>query len=148
MKCIFFSILCLVLITTQAQEKNELPYYELEEGGKEYSAGLVASRMIDGLGFRYYWATEGLMEKDLVFKPNKEARTVEQTIDHILRLSQITLNAVLKKANQTLNVEMSFSEKRRKTLENLKNTSDILRDSKDISQYKIILIQMNFPFGM
>jgi hypothetical protein len=133
-------------MTTQAQEKNELPYYELEEGGKEYSAGLVASRMIDGLGFRYYWATEGLTKKDLVFKPNKEARSVEQTIDHILGLSQITLNAVLKKANQTLKVEMSFSEKRRKTLENLKKASDILRNSKDVSQYKMIFSTNEFPF--
>ena len=146
MKYILFSILFFVFMTTQAQEKNELPYYELEEEATEYSAGRVASRMIDGLGFRYYWASEGLTEKDLAFKPNKEARTVLQTIDHILGLSQITLNAVLNKVNKTLNVDMTFAEKRRKTLENFKKVSDILRVSKDISQYKMIFGNNEFPF--
>ncbi|MBL4904447.1 MAG: hypothetical protein JKZ00_00090, partial [Flavobacteriaceae bacterium] len=55
-------------------------YYEIPPAPKEYTAGTVASRMVDGLGFRYYWATEGLTEKDLAFRPNSEARTTLETI--------------------------------------------------------------------
>jgi hypothetical protein len=33
---------------------------------------------------------------------------------------------------------MSFAEKRKKTLENLQQAGEILKESKDITQYKII----------
>ena len=134
----------LMIAVTKAQTK--LPYYEIPEAATEYTAGAVASRMVDGLGFRYYWATEGLTVKDLIFKPSKGARTSEETIDHILGLSQVTLNAVLKKPNGDKQPEMTFAEKRKKTLENLKQASDILRISKDVSQYKIIFGEKEFQF--
>ena len=41
-----------------SQEK--LPYYQIPEPSTEYTAGTSASRMVDGLGFRFFWATEGL----------------------------------------------------------------------------------------
>ena len=43
--------------------------------------------MIDGLGFRYYWATHGLRPEDLNYKPSETNRTIEETIDHIYNLS-------------------------------------------------------------
>ena len=139
-----FTILLLVLIQIKAQEK--LPYYEIPQAAKEFTPGTVASRMVDGLGFRFYWATEGLKEKDLVFKPNSEARTSEETIDHILGLSQVILNATLKIANGGKQPKMTFVEKRRKILENLQQASKILRESKDISEYKMIFGKSEFPF--
>ncbi|PQJ78782.1 hypothetical protein [Polaribacter porphyrae] len=131
-------------LSMDAQKK--LPYYEIPEAAKEFTPGTTASRMIDGLGFRYYWATEGLKEKDLAFKPNSEARTTLETIDHILGLSQVILNATLKKANGDKQPKMAFAEKRKKTLENLQEASKILRESKDISQYKMIFGETEFPF--
>ena len=126
-------------ISLKAQDKNELPYYEIPEASKEYTAGAIASRMIDGLGFRYYWATEGLREKDLKFKPNDEARASEQTINHILDLTKVILNSTLKIPNEGGKTsELTFDEKRRKTLENLEKASNILRKSKDISEFTII----------
>ena len=44
---------------------SKLPYYEIPDYPETYTAGSVAARMLDGLGFRYYWATEGLNEDDL-----------------------------------------------------------------------------------
>ncbi len=41
------------------------------------ASGNVVARIIDGLGFRYYWGTEGLREEDLKFKPSEEARTTK-----------------------------------------------------------------------
>ena len=131
---------CLIL----SQEK--LPYYEIPKAPIEFTSGTTVSRMIDGLGFRYYWATEGLTEKDLAFQPNAEARTTLETIDHILGLSQVILNATLKVANGAKQPKMTFAEKRKKTLENFQEASGILRESKDISQYKMIFGKTEFPF--
>lgn len=141
----FLSIIVLTTIfTMNAQEK--LPYYEIPEAAKEFTPGTTSSRMIDGLGFRYYWATQGLTQKDLSYKPNEDARTTLQTIDHVLGLSQVILNATLKKANGEKQPKMTFAEKRKKTLENLQQASKILRESKDISQYKIIFGKTEYPF--
>ena len=143
---LFFPSILIILMTSTTNAQTKLPYYEIPEAATEYTAGSVASRIIDGLGFRYYWATEGLTIKDLDFKPNKESRTSLETIDHILGLSQVSLNAMLKKPNGEKQPEMTFAEKRKKTLENLKQASDILKVSKDVSQYKIIFGKKEFPF--
>ncbi len=143
-----YTIILVIFISMSlhAQDKDALPYYEIPEAAKEYTAGTVASRMVDGLGFRYYWATEGLTSKDLAFKPNDEARTSEQTIDHILGLTQMILNATLQVANGAPQPKITFAEKREKTLLNLQKASEILRNSKDVSQYKIIFGKTEFPF--
>lgn len=146
MKTVFISILFFTITFTMNAQNDALPYYKIPEASKEYTAGTAASRSVDGLGFRYYWATEGLVAEDLKFKPSEDARTTEQTIDHILGLSQVILNSVLNKPNGTPQPEMTFKEKREKTLNNLQEASKILRDSKDLSQYKMIFGKTEFPF--
>ncbi len=144
MKTFFSSILLLMMsISTNAQTK--LPYYEIPKAPKEFTAGTVLARMIDGLGFRYYWATEGLTEKDLQYKPSAEAKTTGETIDHVLSLSQVIKNAVLNQPNEKLEEVMTFAEKRKTTLENLKYASDIISVSGDVSQFKIIFGENEFP---
>ncbi|MEZ4850056.1 MAG: hypothetical protein R3B93_15850 [Bacteroidia bacterium] len=56
--------------------------------------------MIDGLGFRYYWATEGLRQEDLNYAPSEGARTTLETMQHIYGLSSMVLNATLSQPNQ------------------------------------------------
>jgi hypothetical protein len=135
-------------IVTQGQTEDEpLPYYEVPEYSETFTAGTVAARLVDALGFRFYWASEGLSDKDLVFKPNEEARSVEETINHILDLSYIVVNSTLKKGNEKVDIsQMTYSEKREQTLWNLKTAADILRSSDDISQYKIIFGEREVPF--
>ncbi len=144
MKKQFFFLVTFYSCFMLSQEK--LPYYEIPETAKEYTPGTTVSRMLDGLGFRYYWATKGLTEKDLTFKPNAEARTTLETIDHILELSQVILNATLKITNGAKQPKMTFVEKRTKTLKNIEQASKILKESKDISQYKMIFAKTEFPF--
>ena len=73
------------------------PYYhEIPPYPTSYTAANVAARMVDGLGFRYYWATEGLTETDLSYKPSQEARTTLETLEHILGLTTVLNNAVKK----------------------------------------------------
>ena len=69
--------------------QSDLPLREIPEAPKEYTSEAVAARLIEGLGFRYYWATEGLRPEDLVYKPSDEARTCDETLDHIYGLAEI-----------------------------------------------------------
>lgn len=140
------SILFLLIMTKSKAQNNQLPYYEIPKTAEEYTAGSVASRVIDGLGFRYYWATEGLLEKDLMFKPTPESRSTEETIEHVLELSQVIVNATLKIVNGGEQPTLSFAEKRKKTLENLKKASDILRSSNDVSDFKLLFKSRALPF--
>ena len=104
----FFILTFFIMAQTTAQHENpketvsnpELPYYQIPPYPETYNSGTVAARIVDGLGFRYYWATEGLRDKDLKFKPTEEARTSRETLDHIYGLSRLIVNAASRKANE------------------------------------------------
>lgn len=135
---VLFITIILAMNTLNSQNKN-LPYYEIPDYPENYNQGTIAARMIDGLGFRYYWATEGLRDVDLKFRPNDMARTTEETIDHILGLSTVIINSTLKKVNTKKDFsKLTFTEKRKMTLDNLKTAADILRSSKDLNEFNII----------
>ncbi len=140
MKSPLILVLALITLNTSwAQNGNEentspqqeLPYFQIPDYPEAYTAETVAARMIDGLGFRYYWATEGLRDEDLSFKPNDEARTSAETIDHILGLSNVVVKAVKRQPNirggDQEEPVLTFVEMREKTLNNLKEASDLLR---------------------
>ncbi|WCO02718.1 hypothetical protein [Psychroserpens ponticola] len=149
MKQITLILALLLSIVIQAQtEEQELPYYEIPEYSETFTAGTVAARLVDALGFRFYWATEHLSEHDLGYKPNDSVRTTGETVKHIYNLSKTIVNSTLKKANirGQKTPEMSFEEQRRQTLINLKTAADILRQSDDISQFKIISGKRETPF--
>ena len=106
-----------------------LPYHEIPSYPESYTPATVAARMIDALGFRYYWATEGLREEDLKFRPSDKARSSEETLEHIYGLSAVIVNAASQKANEAQpDVKgIGFEELRSKTLQNLKKASDLLK---------------------
>lgn len=146
--CLIFSIF---ILNSQEKSKDKLPYYEIPDYPESYTAGSVAARTVDGLGFRYYWSTEGLRDEDLDFRTNEDSRTSVETIDHIYGLSKVIVNATLQKTNErTDEPELSFEEKRKQTLINIKTAADILRTSNDLSQFNIVFQRENgtseFPF--
>ncbi|MEO1030619.1 MAG: hypothetical protein AAFX55_04405 [Bacteroidota bacterium] len=145
MRKILFLILSLSTAFSFGQE-NELPYYEVPDYPDAFTAGTVAARMVDALGFRFYWATDSLTAKDLAYKANKEGRSSEETIAHIYDLSKIIVNSTLKQPNVSVDESLSYPEMRAQTLNNLKTAADILRDSEDISEYKIIFGEREIPF--
>jgi hypothetical protein len=134
---------------SQAQN-SDLPYAKIHEATEKYTAGTVVSRMLDGLGFRYYWATEGLRPEDLSYKPNETARTTEQTLDHVLGLTQVIVNSALGVPNGSPQPEMTFEEKRKKTLKNIEQASQIFRQADDLSKFTIVFKRgeqtSEFPF--
>ena len=117
-------------------------YYEIPAAPAEFTAGTVAGRTVDGLGFRFYWATAGLRPEDLSFKPTEESRSTEHTIDHIYNLSMIVMNATKKEAtNFPIDIEgLSFDEKRSAILGFLRTASENLKAASDadFADFKMI----------
>ncbi|MBK9491022.1 MAG: hypothetical protein IPO07_21175 [Haliscomenobacter sp.] len=106
-------------------QNQGLPYREIPDYPETYTASSVAARMIDGLGFRFYWATEGLRPEDLAFRPTPEARSSEETIDHIMGLTNMILNALKNQPNVRSGEETSaltFEVKRKKNLGSFKGS--------------------------
>lgn len=131
MKILAYLFVSTVAISVHAQDKS-LPYFEIPPEPQAFTAGTVASRMIEGLGFRYYWATDGLRAEDLSFKPSKDARTSEETAAHIYEMSILILNATTKTPNVPgQEKKLSFAEMRKVTLNNFKEASANLRNATD-----------------
>lgn len=149
MKQIFLAII-LTIQMVQSNAQDKLPYDKIPDAPESYTAGSIVSRMIDGLGFRYYWATYGLRAEDLQYRPSKMARTSEETLDHILSLSQVILNSALGVPNTASLPEMTFEEKRKRTLLNLQQASAIFIKVEDLSKFTIVFgsgdKKIEFPF--
>lgn len=150
---LIYHILLFFTLTSMAQEnKSELPYYEVPEYYSEYTAGTVVARMVDGLGFRYRWATEDLRAVDLEYKISEDGRTSEETINHILGLSRVIVNSTLKvPTDYTVNrPSLTYEQKRKETLENFYKASQILQKAKSLKAFKIKFIsargESEYPF--
>lgn len=146
----FTLIVFLFLISFNMSAQSSLPYREVPEAPEKYSAGTVAARMIDGLGFRFYWATEGLTESNLNFKPSADGRTIAQTVQHVYEMSFMVVNATTNTVNQRADTTLTFDEMRAATLNNLFKASEILKKSDDLGNMKIIYEGKNgkveYPF--
>jgi len=122
---------------------QELPFSSIPLAAESYSAGTSISRMIQGLGFRYYWATEGLREQDLSFRPSSEAQNTIETIQHIFQLSKTILNAAKNKPSLRPASEppADFTELRKATLNDLKEAAAIFDSTNEtqLERLKIIL---------
>lgn len=150
MKTLLHILLLLIGYMIQAQGNPEDYYYQIPETPNDYTAGAVAARVVDGLGFRYYWGTEGLRPQDLAFRPSEEARNVEETIDHIAGLTSVLLNAVNKRPHVGTDLEgMSFDDKRNLTLENIRQASELLKSAskEDLAEFDMIFsASSQYPF--
>ncbi|UII32644.1 hypothetical protein LVD17_02195 [Fulvivirga ulvae] len=142
LKTIVTLIMYLFIVTpllAQSSDISDSTYYsQIPDYPRSYTAGSVASRMVDGLGFRFYWATDGLRPEDLQFKPGDDARTVSETVDHIFEMSYLVVNAI-NKESQYPPSDLSFAQKRLLTLSNLRKASEVIRNSsdKDLEGYAI-----------
>lgn len=138
------TLMALFLITVMhSQDKNpqDIPYYQIPDYPDSYTPGTVVARMIDGLGFRYFWATEGLNAEDLAYKPSESNRTIDETLDHIYNLSRVVYNSAIKEINDRTKPgekPLSFQEKRKRTLLNFKKASEILGNAEDLNEHPII----------
>ena len=61
-------------------------FYEIPEYPDEVSGTSVLVRLLDGLGFRFRWSTEGLGEDDYEFRPAPDCMSIEELVRHVWRL--------------------------------------------------------------
>lgn len=146
-----FIIATCISVRIMAQD-SELPYYQVPDYPEAYNEFTVVARLVDGLGFRYFWATEGLTENDLDYKLANDVRTIRETLEHIYGLSGTIVNAPQNKANVPSDGKLSIAELRRRTLENIQLASELLKQGKpgDMDGYKVIFgggdNSREFPF--
>ena len=133
-------ILFLTINTMNSQEK--LPFYEITEIPNEINSTNLMVRMIEGLGFRYHWATENITEKDLKYRPSKDAMSNYETIEHIYDLSNTIYNSSksLPNIRSKKKTSMDFISLRKETLNNLKLTCEVFKsfNDEDLKNVKII----------
>lgn len=144
-KIVCFSFLAVFTVSISAQE---LPYAQIPNAPQIYTSGTIMGRLVDGLGFRFYWASQGLTEENLTFRAGEETRTIAETIDHIYDLVHIFSNAT--KEQPTVypinKAELTFEDKRTMILKNIEMASAILKfsEDKDFERYQMIF---QYPQG-
>ena len=135
--------LILILTMTSMYSQKKLPFYQIPEAPNEISSTNIMVRMVQGLGFRYHWATHDLTEKDLKYRPSKDAISNFETIKHIYNLS----NTIYKSTKNSTNIRSEkkvptdYRSLRRETLNNLKLTSEAFESFNDeeLKNVKIII---------
>lgn len=150
----FLSLVFLTItMSLSAQTDPEDFYYQIPEAPPSYNAATVAVRLLDGLGFRYYWASADLKDGDLAYKPSEEGRTVDATLDHILGLTRTVANTARQiPSGSQPDIELTYQEKRTQTLQNIQAASEILRafDDNDLTEFPVVFQRGDrkneFPF--
>ena len=127
-------------------------FYEITDHPDEYAAGTVAARMVDGLGFRFYWATEGLSQEELAFRASEDSRSMFETMDHVYDLTRMILGAVRSEPITRKEGTMPYPQLRRQILDNLETVSQLLvvSRSEEMGGYEAVFQSpgraVSFPF--
>ncbi len=151
---ILFNLMAISAVMGQSTNKEALPYREITKTADNFTAGTVTARLLDGLGFRFYWATDNLHEEDLSYKPVEEARTFLETVEHIYGMSMIIVNTARKEPTTPgkENEKLSFQEMRLRTLKNIEEASQIFLklEGKALDGHKMVIkgssSEVEFPF--
>ena len=139
MRALFFILLGLYHLTLMSQTSEY--FKDISEYPTEINNGNIISRMINGLGYRYYWATEKLRENDLRYRPSNDAYSTKETMVHIFTLSKTLYNTTLSKINERPDIDIpgDYENIRNETLQFLekasKNFSNL--NSEELNQMKI-----------
>jgi hypothetical protein len=61
--------------------------YRIPPPPASFDGVAVFTRFLDGLAFRYYWATEGLRPEDHEFRPGPSSMSAMELLQHVLNLA-------------------------------------------------------------
>lgn len=142
-------LIVLIPMSMHAQD-SELPFSEIGEYPTEYGSADILSRMIGGLGYRYYWVTESLTETDLNYKPSEDGRTTFEVMEHIFGLTEMIIFTIEGKEYDFSMESMDYETLRAQTLTNLKFIQKSFNEITDLSalkvRFKLGEKSMEFPF--
>ena len=129
---------------------KELPFQEIGDYPSTYSSTNILCRLIEGLGYRYYWATASLNRSDLDYRPSDDSWTTLQIIEHIYGLSLALISTFHNKEFDFTQDSFNYHELREKTLCNFQFAHDKLIEDPKLNKL-IIKLNMNgnhmtFPF--
>ena len=66
---------------------NPSDFQSLPPGPERVTGSAVLVRLVEGIGFRFFWATEGLRDPDLAFRTEPEAMSIAELVGHVLDLA-------------------------------------------------------------
>lgn len=75
--------------------KDELPFHHIDSYPVQVTGTSVLVRLLDALGFRFRWATQGLTDQDYGFSPGQGVMSIEELVGHIWGLTNWVSMAVL-----------------------------------------------------
>jgi hypothetical protein len=127
-----------------------MDYKQLSSEPIEISANTILIRLIDGLGFRYYWATEGLRDIDVQFKPCESSMNMIELLNHIHQLAYISIQTLQNKPFIKQESIAEFETLRQSTLDyisNCRNTlENIFTDELSIAKFTSANNKFKLPF--
>ena len=128
--------------TMDSGDENTLPYHEIPAYPDKVTAGTSTGRILDGLGYRYYWATHNLTELNLDYDPGNEGQKPRDVLHHLYGLSLMICQTAKGEPNVRPLPEnnWTFAEERAATLHNIKKAADIFKESSDAEISKMDIV--------
>ena len=112
-------------------DKNKkLKFEDISKTPTELTATNILLRVVEGLGFRYRWATENLSEDNIKFRPHPTSMNIEELNAHIFDLINSTFR-VFGGEKQNIDSLNSFQQIRKKSLFILEDLSERLKKMRD-----------------
>ena len=134
--CLFFFTNSLIM------SQEQLPLAEIPPAPEMANSGNIIARMVQGLGYRYYWASKDLREIDLAYRPTEEASSSFETLEHIYGLAEVIHNTALSQASQRplANAPKAYNSLRTQTLAHLEEASRLFlaKSAEEVAQMEVI----------
>lgn len=136
-------IFLIFLITTTLMSQDNFTFKTIPDAPKLITPGASLARMTQGIGFRYYWATEGLTAKDLAYRPSEEAQSMLETIKHLYDLASVIHNTASGKENvrPLTGVPEDYISLRKATLLIIEEAAILFSDASD---EKLIMMKVRY----
>lgn len=109
---------------------QELPFEDISKIPTELTATNTLLRVVEGLAFRYRWATENLREENIKFRPHSTSMSIEEVNSHIFDLVDSTFR-VFGGEKQNRDAQNSFQQIRKSSLLVLENLAIKLKKMSD-----------------
>lgn len=109
---------------------SDLPYTNIPDYPEEMNASNIMLRLVDGIGFRYRWATEGLEEENMQFQACDTSMDMTELLKHVNGLLNISESYITGKEMIPVK-EVGLEERRKETLETVLRIRDALSDMDD-----------------
>lgn len=140
-------ILLYLLSTTCIMAQNNPPMNEIPTAPETAISGSIIARMVQGLGYRYFWASKDLRIKDLGYRPSEEASSTFETLEHIYGLAQVIRNSATSSPSirPVKSPPKDYIVLREKTLEYLEQANALFLDKteEEVAQMQVIFQRGN-----